>query len=135
MPPPDVFDLMRRSLDTIAAEAPEAAAALSQAIGTSRTRFTTQGRARVFHLTPAGFALDEAPDDAEVEIAFDRSVVLDLAEGRLTLEAALLADRLVARGPVSAVTRLHEALTIYLEGLLRSPGAGALYDEYCGSGA
>lgn len=131
MPPPDVFDLMRRSLDTIAAQTPEADAALRAAVGSLRALFATQGRARLFHLTPQGFALDEAGDAADVEITFDRALVLDLAEGRLTLEEALLADRLGARGPLSAVTRLHEALTIYLEGLLRSPGAAALYDEYC----
>jgi hypothetical protein len=131
MPPPDVFDLMRRSLDTMAAEAPEAEAALRKAVGPIRARLATQGRTRLFHLTTAGFALDEADDPADVEIAFDRALVLDLAEGRLSLEEALLADRLGAKGSVDAVTRLHEALMIYLEGLLRAPGAAALYEEYC----
>lgn len=135
MPPPDVFSLMRRTLDTLAAEAPEAEAALRIAVGPIRTRLATEGRARIFHLRPEGFALDEAPGAADVEIAFDRTIVLDLAEGRLTLEEALLADRLHATGTVGAVTRLHEALMIYLEGLLRSPGAAALYDEYCGADA
>ena len=135
MPPPDVFDLMRRSLDMLAQQAPEAEAALRAAVGASRTRLTTEGRARVLHLTPAGLSLDETPGAASVEIAFDRPLVLDLAEGRLTLEEALLADRLGVTGPVGAVTQLHEALTIYLEGMLRAPGAGALYDEYRGSDA
>ena len=131
MPPPDVFDLMRRSLDTIAHETPEAEAALRATIGPIRARFYTGGRARLFHLTPAGFALDETDGAADVEIAFDRAIVLDLAEGRLTLEEALLDDRLGAKGPIGAVTRFHEGLMIYLEGLLRSPGAAALYEEYC----
>jgi hypothetical protein len=130
MPPPDVFDLMRRSLDVIAEEAPEAQAALRKAVGPIRTRLLTEGRARLLRTTPEGFALDETTDEAQVEIVFDRAIVLDLAEGRLTLEEALLADRLRATGPVDAVTRLHEALMIYLEGLLRSPSAAALYEEY-----
>lgn len=128
---PDVFDLMRRSLDTIAAEAPQTHAALRQAVGPLRARFSTEGRARLFRATSAGFALDETSETADVEIGFDRAVVLDLAEARLTLEEALIADRLHAKGSVAAVTRLHEALTIYLEGLLRAPGAAALYEDYC----
>ena len=131
MPRPDVFDLMKRSLATIAAEAPEADAALRQAVGALRTRFATEGRTRLFHLTSAGLALDETAQQADVEIGFDRAIVLDLAEGRLTLEDALIADRLHAKGEIAAITRLHEALMIYLEGLLRAPGASALYEEYC----
>ena len=131
MPRPDVFDLMRRSLETIAAEAPQAEAALRKAVGPLRTRMTSEGRARLLHLTPSGFALDETVEAADVEIGFDRSLVLDLAEGRLTLEEALIADRLHAKGEVGAITRLHEALMIYLEGLLRAPGATALYEDYC----
>jgi len=131
MPRPDVFDLMKRSLATIAAEAPEADAALRRAVGALRTRFVTEGRTRLFHLTAAGLALDETAQQADVEIGFDRAIVLDLAEGRLTLEDALIADRLHAKGEIAAVTRLHEALMIYLEGLLRAPGASALYEEYC----
>jgi hypothetical protein len=131
MPRPDVFDLMRRSLSAIAAEAPQTHAALHEAVGPLHARFSTEGRARLFRATPAGFALDETTDAADVEIAFERAVVLDLAEARLTLEEALIADRLHAKGSVAAVTRLHDALMIYLEGLLRAPGAAALYDEYC----
>jgi hypothetical protein len=130
MPQPDVFDLMRRSLETLAAEAPQAEAALRRAIGPLRTTLATEGHARLFHLTPAGFALDETAEAADVEIGFDRALVLDLAEGRLTLEDALIADRLHAKGEVAAITRLHEALMIYLEGLLRAPGAAVLYDAY-----
>jgi len=131
MPRPDVFDLMRRSLEAIAAEAPQAEAALRLAIGPLTARFSTQGRARLFRLTPQGFALDESAQAADVEIAFDRAIVLDLAEARLTLEEALIADRLHAKGSAAAVARLHDALMIYLEGLLRAPGAAALYDAYC----
>ena len=131
MPRPDVFDLMTRSLAAIAAEAPQADTALRKAVGPLRTLFSTEGRSRLFHLTPQGFALDEGAQEADVEVGFDRAIVLDLAEGRLTLEEALIADRLHARGQVAAVTRLHEALMIYLEGLLRAPGAAALYDAYC----
>lgn len=131
MPRHDVFDLMQRSLAAIAVEAPQADAALRKAIGPLRTLFATEGRARLLHLTSQGFALDESAQEADVEIGFDRAIVLDLAEGRLTLEEALIADRLHARGQVAEVTRLHEALMIYLEGLLRAPAAAALYDAYC----
>ena len=130
MPPPDVFALMKRSLDLLAHEAAPAEAALRTAIGPLRTRLRDETSARLFHLTPAGFALDSDASGADVEIGFDRALVLDLAEGRLTLEDALLADRLHARGEMEAMTRLHAALMVYLEGLLRAPGASALYDEY-----
>lgn len=130
MPRPDVFDLMRRSLEIITAEAPQAEAALRKALGPLTLRFTTQGGARLFYQTAQGFSLDESPKAGDVEIAFERDLVLDLAEARLTLEEALIADRLNARGSLAAVGQAHEALMIYLEGLLRAPGAAALYDAY-----
>jgi hypothetical protein len=131
MPRPDVFDLMRRSLETLAAEAPQTYAALREAVGPLRARFSTAGRARLFRTTASGFALEETTEASDVDIGFDRAVVLDLAEARLTLEEALIADRLHAKGSVAAVARLHDALNLYLEGLLRAPGAAALYEDYC----
>ena len=129
--PPDVFALLLQSFACLEREAPEASEALKQATGSLRARLTSGGEARVVAVQDGTWRLSEAAGSADVEIGFDRAVVIDLAEARLALEEALIADRLTVKGAVGAVERLNDALGFYLEGLMRAPGSAAIYRSYC----
>lgn len=129
MPPVDFFGFFRASLACIAGEEPQAHRALTQAMRGLRARLTADGTARTVWFDGSEWIIDEGTE-AHVAIAFDRAVVLDLVDAGLAMPEALEQERLRIYGPVEAVERLNQVLLIYLEGLMRAPGASLLLEEY-----
>lgn len=115
---PDFFAYLMRSLQVLAADRPDAYGAVCAAAGGLRARLVAAGDARVLSF-PEGVPVIEGDSPAAVEVVFDDQVILDLIDGRTSLEAALFAERLQIQGAPDAVERFHGALMIYLDGALR----------------
>ena len=127
--PPDFRSFLEQSLADIALNEPEADRALREALGPLRARLASEDGAFTIATSGHGWILgDEAA--ADVAVAFEAGVLLDLIEGGLTLTEAIEAERLRIVGSVAAVAAFYDALLIYLEGLLRAPGAPDLLRRY-----
>ena len=97
---------------------PSAYQAVGAAAGELSARLIASGRARVLSFRDGAPVLE--PDRAaDVDVAFDNRVILDLIDGEVSLEDALFLDRLRIRGTPAAIERLHAALMLYLNGALR----------------
>jgi hypothetical protein len=130
MPPADFFVFLRNSLSRIAHEVPDAHRALVDAMGNLRARLVADGAARTIRFDFPDWTIYAGAGDADLEVAFDRAIIVDLIDGRLTMEDAIYQERLRMRGSVETIERFHGALLIYLEGLIRTPGAPVMLESY-----
>lgn len=126
--PPDFRSFLEESLSDIALNEPEAHSALRDALGSLTARLTNEDGDFTIAASNAGWTFGEG--DADVAVAFDAATVLALVDGALTLTEAIDAERLRIFGSVAAVAAFYDALLIYLEGLLRAPGAPDLLRRY-----
>jgi hypothetical protein len=130
MPSADFFGFLRCSLSVLEKEVSEAHSALAAALGDLRARLVADGVACSIWRDSSGWRIYPGPTDADLEVAFDRRVILDLIDGRMRIHDAIDRERLRLRGPVEAIERFYGALMIYLEGLMRAPGAMAILKDY-----
>jgi hypothetical protein len=130
MPSADFFSFLRTSLSRIAADEPDAHRALIDAMGSMRVRLVADGMARIVRFDFPDWTICAEVGEAILEVAFEREIILDLIDGRLTMEDAINQERLRMRGSVETIERFHGALMVYLEGLIRTPEAPALLESY-----
>jgi hypothetical protein len=130
MPSADFFTFLRTSLSRIAAEEPDAHRALVGAMGNLRARLVADGVARTIRFDFPDWTIYAGESETDLEVAFDREIIMDLIDGRLTMEDAIYQERLRMRGSVETIERFHGALMIYLEGLIRTPEAPVLLESY-----
>ena len=126
----DFFDYMRRSLSLIATEQPLAHRALTAAVGSMRVRLVANGLSRDVWFEPPEWVISPNGDLVDVEVTFDRDVILDLVDGHLTLAVAIEQERLGLRGVLGRIEAFHAALLIFLEGLVRTSEAPRMLQEY-----
>jgi hypothetical protein len=126
----DFFAFLGASLSRVAAEAPEAYRALASAIGGMRARLIADGIARTIRFDFPYWTIYSGGDELDIGVTFGRETVIGLIDGQLTLEEAIYEERLLLRGAVETVEDFYGGLIIYLEGLIRSPGASALLRGY-----
>ena len=127
---PDFFAFLGNSLQGLSAEEPEAHRSLARAMGDLRAQLTTDGKVCSLSLDSLAWTMYYDDIKVDIEVAFDRQIVLDLIDGLLSLEDAILQERLRMQGSVTAIERFYDALMIYLEGLMRVPGTRALLEAY-----
>ena len=130
MPSADFFSFLRASLSVLAEEEHKAHSALVAALGPLRARLVADGAEASIWLDSSKWTIYRGPTDSDLEVTFDRRVILDLIDGRLTMHDAIDRERLKLRGSPEAIVSFYEALMIYLEGLMRAPGAGAILKDY-----
>jgi hypothetical protein len=117
-PAPDFFDYLTRSFRLLEAGMPAAYQALCAAAGELSVRLVATGDARVLRFR-GRIPVFEADGAADLEVVFDHRVILDLIDGRVALEDALLLDRLWIRGRPGALEQFHAGLIFYLNGAIR----------------
>jgi hypothetical protein len=130
MPSADFFTFLRTSLSRITAEEPDAHRALVGAMGNLRARLVADGVARTIRFDFPDWTICPGESEIDLEVAFDREIITDLIDGRLTMEDAIYQERLRMRGSVETIERFHGALMVYLEGLIRTPEAPVLLESY-----
>jgi hypothetical protein len=131
MPQPDFFAFLAESLEAIRMEEPEAHLALTRSIDRLRARLVSDGTVAVLRFESRDWRIELGAFDADIEVGFDREVTLDLIAGRLTLEDAIMSERLRIFGAADKINVFYDALLIYIEGMIRAPRSGALLKRYC----
>jgi hypothetical protein len=130
MPSADFFSFLLTSLSRIAAAEPDAHRSLTDAMGSMRVRLVADGVARIVRFDFPDWRIYAEVSEADLEVALDREIIMDLIDGRLTMEDAIYQERLRVRGSVETIERFHGVLMIYLEGLIRTPEAPVLLESY-----
>ena len=121
---------LQESLKEIQRSEPEVDLALQQRLGPLSARLTSEGSSFVIVREGAEWQLSTDEHRADIEVVFDDQIIMDLAAGALTLNEAIFTERLCLSGPVDAIGNFHDALLIYLEGLIRARGTPELLDRY-----
>jgi hypothetical protein len=124
--PAQVEEAMR----VLARESPRHLAAVTNELGPLTISIRVDG-APPFGMSFAGGPPWVRPiATADVEVAMTTREVDDLLAGAVTVDEAVLADRLAVRGDAADVLRFLDALRHWLHGALRSPSMPHLRDTY-----
>ena len=70
------------------------------------------------------------PQEPAVYLSSTKQTLLDLADARFTLEAAIMRDLLHVRGKMDDLIRFYESLQLYVQGAVRCPSFPALLSDY-----
>jgi hypothetical protein len=121
---------LQESLSELERTEPDVDRALREALGSLRARLTTEGASLVISSDVTGWRISEDMPATDVDVAFDDQIIIDLIEGELTLNDAISRERLRISGSVDKVANFHDALLVYLEGLIRARGTPEILRRY-----
>ena len=119
---------VEEAMSVLARESPVHLAAVAKELGALTVSI------RVDDTPPFGMSFAGGPPwvrtiaAADVEVAMTTREVDDLLAGAVTVDDAVLADRLAVRGDAAHVLRFLDALRYWLHGALRSPSMPRLRD-------
>lgn len=125
----DFFTFLSRGLDALGAEVPLAYSLLSRNLGGRTVRITVDGDTRCLRVHGGRHSLD-ADGIGDVELRTDRGALVSLVEARESLLSAIMTDRLMLRGAPNDLVALYDALTVFIQGAVRSSALPALLDAY-----
>lgn len=128
--PREVRSFLEDALGEIARSEPEADRALRAALRGLRARLSDGALSFVLQADGEGWRFCDGAGTADIAVAFDEAVILDLIEGALTLNEAILGERIIVFGPIDNICKFYDALFVFLEGLLRASGAPALLERF-----
>jgi hypothetical protein len=121
---------LTHSMALLGAEKPEVAARLGALLCDREARVQVDAE-RLGIVFPAGvFHLVEDVAQPFIELRSSRRTILDVVDGRLTLEDAVWGEHLWLRGHLDDLVRFHDALVLYLQGAVRCPSFPWLLDRY-----
>lgn len=126
------FELLEASIVVLRAEMPPAYTALRAALGGRTIGLEADGERRRISFDASGMTSTHDREPARLEIALDRSTVLELIDARLALPEAVLEDRLRLRGSWREIDRFDEAFRAYVRGAVRCPSLPALLSRFRG---
>ena len=124
------FAFLAQSMRILEKEAPERYASLSLAMGDMQAQLTANGSARIVRFDGSRFVLEREDVKADVDVEFASDTILDLVDGELSLEEAINSEVLWIRGAVEVVENFYDAVLIYIDGAMRSPGFLNLLKEF-----
>ena len=131
MPQTDFYLLLSTSMKLLRAEAPKTYYKLGALLQNLKGRVSTEEGTRIISFKGCEFGQIEQKDCAvDVEVAFASRVVLDLVDGHVTLEEAILDESIWVRGDAIHVERYYEALKVFVGGAIRLPEFLLLLDQY-----
>jgi hypothetical protein len=131
-------DYLTVSLGTIERDAPAVYALMGRCLGERRVRMDVGGEVLsvgVEHGRVMVGTVGEAGGETAVEARTTRGAIVALADGRATLEEAVMDGRMELRGSVEDLEAGMEALAAYLNGAARCPDLLGLMDEFHGEAA
>jgi hypothetical protein len=123
-----------RSLELLAREKAAVHARLCAALDGMVLAMRIDGEGVAVGFSPLPCVTSGARRNADVKVRSSRRAILDVIDGNVTLENAVLEDRIVLLGSVPALVRFHDGLRVYLNGAVRAPGFAGLLDEYVAAG-
>jgi hypothetical protein len=132
MPRSEFGDFLARSLAILERERPRHYAALCAAMRDRVALFRVDGPPVLVSFGEGRATVDPVITRAPVgiESALSKQTILDLLDGELSLEEAVLSDRFFVRAPVSELHVFFQALLHYLRGAVRCPSLPTLLAAY-----
>lgn len=130
MPQRDFFAFLATSMSVLERESPAGYRALEKRLSGLRALLTSGGVRRVVAFDRSGLTFGDDSGSTDVEVAFEREVVLELVDGVTSLEQAIVDDKLLVRGGVEAVERFYDGICLYVDAAVRSPGVVPLLEQY-----
>lgn len=130
----DLRTLIADSLAALHVECPAAHLRMCAAVGRRVARLIIDGEVITLHGTGNDCEVaDECPADrAAVRVVASRRALLDLMDGRESLEEAVLGDRVEVWGAADDLLALHEGLRWYVLGGVRAPSFERLAEVFRG---
>jgi hypothetical protein len=126
----ELRDFIERSLRALAVEAAPCYAQLCERLRGRRLRIGGDGAPLVLAFGAHAVVSLDAREPADVDLHVDRTTLLALVDGELTLEEALRRDGLVMRGRVADLADAFDGLTSYVRGGVRCPSFPTLLAAY-----
>ncbi len=126
----DFFSFLSRSIDLLKVDSGENYLRLATTLNGLSASVSTGGESRRVYFDRRQLVIDETLASSDIEIAFHEQAVLDLIDGKYSLEQSVLNGTIFIRGSVDAIDKFHSALRIYLNGALRSQGFVELLSGY-----
>ncbi len=121
---------LAHSMTLLAAEKPRVHARLCALLRDREASVTMDGVITGIAFPGGAFRLVQTVDRPFIELRASRRTVLDVIDGRLTLEEAIWGSQLELRGGLDDLVRFHDALVVYLHGAVRCPSFPWLLDRY-----
>jgi hypothetical protein len=114
------------SLDVLEREKPATFARLCNMLNGKELELVVDDTPVVLRFTPA-VRVEPQPRAPHIRLLADRSAILDVIDG-LSLEDAIVAERITLAGSLDDLVSFHDALSAYLHGAVRAPSfPGLLY--------
>jgi hypothetical protein len=130
MPSADFFSYLSKSLDLLKDESRENYGRLAAELKSLRINIRAGKAARVAYFADGEFAIEAAGEHADIWLEFDEGAILNVIDGKSSLEDAVLDGAIFVRGGVQKIEILYGALVVYLDGAMRSPGFPTLLSNY-----
>ena len=127
---PDLRAFLARSLALLAREAPGSYERLCHTLAGKRVCIDGDGRRFALRFEPHGVETVTPSGTENICAGVDRSTILALVDGTVTLDQALRDDRLHIRAQVADAATLFDGLSIYLRGAIRSASFPMLLAEF-----
>ncbi len=121
--------LVQRSFEALRRECPEAYRRLAAALGGRVVRIDAEGESLAVRGSTSGVEATSCGTPAAIEAALAEGEILDLVEGRRSVEDSLLLGRMEVRGAIEDLLALHDGLLWYVAGGVRSPSFSVLRDD------
>jgi hypothetical protein len=129
-------DFLARSLAVLEREMPRSHARLCAVMRDRCAAFRVDGPPVLLAFGDGGPTLGPLAGTAPgVECELSKQTILDLVDGRLSLEEAVRGDRFLLRAPVRELQVFFEALQLYFRGAVRCPSLPVLLEAYRRGGA
>ena len=125
-----VARLLDRSIGRLRTEVPRSHARVVAALGPTIVSVTVDHETFTVHPSDGDLRISEGRrDDRDVDIVTTLPAVLDVLDGRRSLEAAVEHDLVAVRGPLDDLVRVHDTLLSYVHAAVRARTVDGLLDE------
>ena len=129
---PSAGHFVRTSLEILQVECPSAYDRLCQQLAGQNVRLEIEGEPidllfqddQVNVVAPS----DNLTPDTHLQTSWQ--TILDLADGKMGLDQAVLSDAVAIMGEVAMVAQFYEGLHVYLSGAVRCPSFPLLLDHF-----
>jgi hypothetical protein len=130
MPPTDFFWFLSQSIDLLEKESSQNYSQLAAELNGLRASISAGEDRRLICFDEGRFFIDADAENHDIEVVCGTHTILELLDGKYSLEQALLDEVLFIKGNVGILGKFSNALSIYCNGALRSPGFLGLLSQY-----
>jgi hypothetical protein len=130
MPYADFFYYLSESLDLLKHESRENYERLAAGLNDLRINICAGRKTRIAYFGEGQFVIEPDGRLADIWLEFDEGTILQVIDGKSSLEEAVLDGAIFIRGDLQKIETLYSALAAYLDGAMRSPGFPALLADY-----